>query len=117
MRDIHIDSPVDDICQITWAEMRREVGQALTERCKAYCRQLETALQELESNIETFEILGMICVCERHVPLLALHCYFYKEMKLAKDMVGQLARALPQLEAEHETYEEGRPFPNAWHED
>jgi len=124
-----------EVCQITWAELRKEVGINLTKRCKAFCREVQGALKDYEENIETLsELIQVIKELkaflednygayltdkdrESHARSITSYQSVLQQMKNTKVALGKVANALPQLEAEREIawpYEEGRPFPNAW---
>merc|ERR1719312_2475170 len=123
-----------EVCQITWEDMCREVGPALTKRCKAYCRQLQGVIQTIDDNIEALtELISIMTkfdrIVEENVQVYmdegnreanakskAMYKSLIEQMVGAKGAVSQLVRALPQLEADREVgwpYEEARPFPNA----
>ena len=129
----------NQVCELSWDQLRAEVGAQLKQRCKSFCWQLKKITAEVQENIDTLEELveAMTTLCkiieensgwikqdplqasptQNHEQAIMMYKFLIADAKNSLGFVTQLAKSLPNLEEGPEPgwpWEESRPFPNAW---
>ena len=130
----------NQVCELSWDELKAEVGVNLKKRCLNFCGQLKKSTEEVRQNINTLEELveamgrlskiieensgwikqkpgQMQDPAQKYEEAINIYKFLIADAKQSLKSIKRLAQSLPHLKDGPEPvwpWEERRPLPNAW---